>query len=154
VQQLQEENHLRWDSLGEFLALAVSLEDFARKNDNAKLKVIAAALDKANSDFLNNNKSPSRKVGELDTRGSHFYLGMYWAQTLAEQDDDAELKAIFTPVAQQLTDNEAKIVEELNGEQGKPVDLGGYYRPDRDKTSEVMRPSVTLNAVVDALAGN
>jgi isocitrate dehydrogenase len=106
VQQLQEENHLRWDSLGEFLALAVSLEDSAHKKDNAKAMVIAAALDKANSAFLNNNKSPSRKVGELDTRGSHFYLAMYWAQALAAQDDDSELKALFTPVAQQMADNE------------------------------------------------
>ena len=152
VQQLLAENHLRWDSLGEFLALAVSLEDYALKNKNAKGKVIAAALDKANSLYLNNNKSPSRKVGELDTRGSHFYLAMYWAQALAEQNDDAELKAIFTPLAQQLTDNEAKILEELNRVQGKPVDLGGYYRPDKVKTSKVMRPSATLNAVIDGLA--
>ena len=106
MQQLLTENHLRWDSLGEFLALAVSLEDFARKHDNAGAKVIAAALDKANGEFLNTNKSPSRKVGELDTRGSHFYLGLYWAQALAEQDDDAELKALFTPVAQALSEND------------------------------------------------
>jgi isocitrate dehydrogenase len=152
VQQLLAENHLRWDSLGEFLALAVSLEDYARKNNNAKGKVIATALDKANSLYLNNNKSPSRKVGELDARGSHFYLAMYWAQALAEQNDDAELKAIFTPVAQQLTDNEAKILEELNRVQGKPIDLGGYYRPDTVKTSKVMRPSATLNALIDGLA--
>jgi isocitrate dehydrogenase len=152
VQQLQEENHLRWDSLGEFLALAVSLEDFARKNDNAKLKVIAAALDKANSAFLNNDKSPSRKVGELDTRGSHFYLGMYWAQALAEQDDDAELKSIFSPIAQQLTENEAKIVEELNAVQGQSADLGGYYRPDVAMTTAVMRPSTTLNTIIDGMA--
>ena len=153
VQQVLQENHLRWDSLGEFLALAVSLEDFARKTSNDKAQVIAAALDKANSLFLNNNKSPSRKAGELDTRGSHFYLALYWAQALAEQDEDAELKAIFTPVAQQLSDNETKIVDELNAVQGKPADLGGYYRPDRVKTSEVMRPSATLNAVIDGLAG-
>jgi isocitrate dehydrogenase len=153
VQQVLQENHLRWDSLGEFLALAVSLEDFARKTSNDKAQVIAAALDKANSLFLNNNKSPSRKAGELDTRGSHFYLAMYWAQALAEQDQDAELKAIFAPVAQQLADNEAKIVDELNAVQGKPADLGGYYRPDRVKTSQVMRPSATLNAVIDGLAG-
>ena len=152
VQQLLAENHLRWDSLGEFLALAVSLEDYARNNNNAKAKVIAAALDKANSLYLNNNKSPSRKVGELDTRGSHFYLAMYWAQALAEQNGDAELRAIFAPVAQQLTDNEAKIMEELNRVQGRPVDLGGYYRPDKVKTSKVMRPSATLNAVIDGLA--
>ena len=151
VQQVLEENHLRWDSLGEFLALAVSLEDFARKTSNDKAKVIAAALDKANSLFLNNNKSPSRKAGELDTRGSHFYLAMYWAQALAEQNDDADLQAVFTPVAQQLSDNETKIVDELNAVQGKPADLGGYYRPNRELTSKVMRPSVTLNAVIDGL---
>jgi len=153
VQQLMEENHLRWDSLGEFLALAVSLEDFARKTSNDKALVIAAALDKANSAFLNNDKSPSRKVGELDTRGSHFYLALYWAQALAEQDDDADLKAIFAPIAEQLAENEDKIVAELNSVQGKPADLGGYYRPDRDKTTKVMRPSATLNAVIDDLAG-
>ena len=153
VQQLLEENHLRWDSLGEFLALAVSLEDFARKHNNARAKVIAAALDKANGAFLSNNKSPSRKVGELDTRGSHFYLGLYWAQALAEQDDDAELKAQFTPVAQALTDNEAKIIAELNSVQGKAVELGGYYHPDKAKTAQLMRPSASLNAIIDGLAG-
>ena len=153
VQQLMEENHLRWDSLGEFLALAVSLEDYARKTSNEKGLVIAAALDKANSQFLNNDKSPSRKVGELDTRGSHFYLALYWAQALAEQDEDAELKALFTPIAQELADNEATIVEELNAVQGKPADLGGYYRPDKVMISKVMRPSATLNAVIDGLAG-
>jgi len=151
VEQVVEENHLRWDSLGEFLALAVSLEDLAQKTNNNKTKVLAAALDKANSTFLNNDKSPSRKTGELDTRGSHFYLGMYWAQALAEQNDDADLKATFTPVAQQLTDNEAKIVEELNSVQGSAADLGGYYRPNREATSKAMRPSATLNAVVDGL---
>ena len=153
VQQLLAENHLRWDSLGEFLALAVSLEDFARKHNNTGAKVIAAALDKANGVFLNNNKSPSRKVGELDTRGSHFYLGLYWAQALAEQNDDAELKALFTPVAQALSENEAKIVDELNSVQGKPADMGGYYRPDKAKTAQLMRPSASLNAIIDGLAG-
>ena len=153
VQQLMEENHLRWDSLGEFLALAVSLEDFARKHNNARAKVIAAALDKANGAFLNNNKSPSRKAGELDTRGSHFYLGLYWAQALAEQNDDAELKALFIPVAQVLTENEAKIIAELNSVQGKAVELGGYYRPDKAKTAQLMRPSASLNAIIDGLAG-
>ena len=152
VQQLLQENHLRWDSLGEFLALAVSLEDYARKTGNAKAGVIATALDKANSLFLNNNKSPSRKVGELDTRGSHFYLAMYWAQALAEQDDDTELKAVFEPVAQQLADNETRIVEELNAVQGEPAEIGGYYRPDRELTSKVMRPSPTLNTLIDGLA--
>jgi isocitrate dehydrogenase len=152
VQQLLAENHLRWDSLGEFLALAVSLEDLAQKTGSDKARVLAAALDKANSQFLNNNKSPSRKVGELDTRGSHFYLGMYWAQALAEQNDDEALKALFTPVAQQLADNEAKIVTELNEMQGKPADIGGYYRPDKELVSKVMRPSATLNVVIDNLA--
>jgi isocitrate dehydrogenase len=151
VTQLVEENHLRWDSLGEFLALAVSIEDLALKTDNEKAKVLAAALDKANSMFLNNNKSPSRKTGELDIRGSHFYLAMYWAQALAEQTDNEELQTIFTPIAQQLADNEDQIVEELNAVQGKPVDIGGYYRPDKVKAAEVMRPSATLNAVIDSL---
>lgn len=151
VEQLMDENHLRWDSLGEFLALAVSLEDWAQKTSSKKAQVLATALDKANSLFLNNDRSPSRKTGELDTRGSHFYLAMYWAQMLAEQNDDAELKAIFTPVAQQLTDNENKIVEELNSVQGKPADIGGYYRPDQERVKKVMRPSATLNAVVDSL---
>jgi isocitrate dehydrogenase len=151
VTQLVEENHLRWDSLGEFLALAVSIEDLALKTGNEKAKVLAAALDKANSMFLNNNKSPSRKTGELDIRGSHFYLAMYWAQALAEQTDNKELQEIFTPVAQQLADNEDKIVEELNAVQGKAADIGGYYRPDIVKAAEVMRPSATLNAVINSL---
>lgn len=151
VEQLMEENHLRWDSLGEFLALAVSLEDWAQKNNSNKAQVLATALDKANSLFLNNDKSPSRKTGELDTRGSHFYLAMYWAQVLAEQNDDAELKAIFGPVAQQLTDNENKIVEELNSVQGNPADIGGYYRLDQERVKKVMCPSATLNAVIDSL---
>jgi isocitrate dehydrogenase len=151
VQQLLQENHLRWDSLGEFLALAVSLEDLAQKSGNDKIAVLAAALDKANSRFLNNNKSPSRKAGELDTRGSHFYLAMYWAQALAEQDADADLQVQFLPVAQQLADKEAAIVAELNAVQGTPADLGGYYRPDRELTSRIMRPSATLNAVIDSI---
>ena len=151
VTQLVEENHLRWDSLGEFLALAVSIEDLALKTDNEKAKVLAAALDKANSMFLNNNKSPSRKTGELDIRGSHFYLALYWAQALAEQTDNKELQEIFTPVAQQLADNEDKIVEQLNAVQGKAADIGGYYRPDKVKAAEVMRPSATLNAVINSL---
>ena len=151
VTQLVEENHLRWDSLGEFLALAVSIEDLALKTDNEKAKVLAAALDKANSMFLNNNKSPSRKTGELDIRGSHFYLALYWAQALAEQSDNKELQEIFKPVAQQLADNEDKIVEQLNAVQGKAADIGGYYRPDKVKAAEVMRPSATLNAVINSL---
>ena len=151
VQQLLQENHLRWDSLGEFLALAVSIEDLAQKTGNSKAQVMANALDRANSQFLNNNKSPSRKCGELDTRGSHFYLAMYWAQALAVQDDDADLKEAFTPVAEQMTTNEDKIVNELNEVQGEGADIGGYYRPDTEKTSKVMRPSATLNSVIDAL---
>jgi isocitrate dehydrogenase len=151
VQQVLEENHLRWDSLGEFLALAVSLEDLAQKTGNSKVAVLAAALDKANSQYLNNNKAPLRKAGELDTRGSHFYLAMYWAQALAEQDDDGDLQAVFTPIAKQLTDNEATIVAELNAAQGGPAELGGYYRPDRTLVSRVMRPSATLNTVIDSL---
>ncbi|MGB5425842.1 MAG: NADP-dependent isocitrate dehydrogenase, partial [Gammaproteobacteria bacterium] len=151
VQQLQAENHLRWDSLGEFLALAVSLEDLAQKTASRKIQVLADALDKANSQFLNANKSPSRKVGELDTRGSHFYLAMYWAQALAEQTTDSELRTLFAPIARQLSDNEQGIVAELNGVQGQPADLGGYYRPDKALTTKVMRPSGTLNAVIDSL---
>lgn len=152
VEQVLTENHLRWDSLGEFLALAVSLEDLANKTGSEKIKVLAAALDKANSQFLNNDKSPSRKVGELDTRGSHFYLAMYWAQALAEQDENSELKAIFTPVAEQLTSNETTIVDELNSAQGKPVDFGGYYHPNKELVSQVMRASASFNAVIDGLS--
>ena len=151
VQQLQAENHLRWDSIGEFLALAVSLEDLAQKTSSSKIQVLATALDKANSRFLNTNKSPSRKCGELDTRGSHFYLAMYWAQALSEQGYDMDIQAIFTPVAKQLTDNEHTIVAELNSVQGHPAELGGYYRPDKAMTLKVMRPSDTLNKVIDSL---
>ena len=151
VEQVLQENHLRWDSLGEFLALAVSLEDLAQKTSNNKAKVLAEALDKANSLFLNNNKSPSRNSGELDTRGSHFYLSMYWSQALAEQNDDSELKNIFTPVAEQLTSNEDKIISELTSVQGKSVELGGYYLPDKNLVTQVMRASDTLNTIVDSL---
>ena len=151
VEQVLTENHLRWDSLGEFLALAVSLEDLSQKTSSSKIKVLAEALDKANSQFLNNDKSPSRKVGELDTRGSHFYLAMYWAQALAEQNDDKSLKDTFIPIAEQLSSNESKIVDELNKVQGKPVDLGGYYRPNKELVSKVMRASDTLNTVIDSI---
>lgn len=151
VQQLVEQNHLRWDSLGEFLALAVSLEDLAQKTDNAKAQVLAETLDQANSKFLSNNKSPSRKVGELDTRGSHFYLAMYWAQALAEQSKDKNLQETFAQVAKQLTDNETKIVGELNSAQGKAVDIGGYFHSDKEKAARVMRPSASFNAVIDSL---
>jgi isocitrate dehydrogenase len=151
VEQLLKENHLRWDSLGEFLALAVSLEDLAQKTNNKKAEVLAAALNKANSQFLNTNKSPSRKVGELDTRGSHFYLAMYWAQALAEQNQDSELQTKFTAIAQQLSDNENKIVNELNAVQGKAVDIGAYYQPNSELASQVMRPSACFNAVINQL---
>jgi isocitrate dehydrogenase len=150
VQQLQKENYLRWDSLGEFLALGVSLEELAIKTTNAKAKVLAQALDRAIGLFLENNKSPARKVGEIDNRGSHFYLALYWARALAEQTEDRELAAKFAKLSKQLSDNETKIVRELLDAQGKPVDLGGYYHFDDDKTSKVMRPSATLNAAIDS----
>jgi isocitrate dehydrogenase len=152
VQQLLEENHLRWDSLGEFLAVAVSIEDLAIKTGNNKARLLAAALDKANGKFLNNDKSPSRKVGELDTRGSHFYLAMYWAQALAGQDDESEMKEAFTPLAHQLSENETKIIDELSSVQGQPVDLGGYYRSDDDKANKIMRPSMTLNSIINSVS--
>ena len=148
VQQFQEEGYLRWDSLGEFLALAVSLEHLAQTQKNPKAQVLADTLDQANGKILDNNKSPARKVGEIDNRGSHFYLAMYWAQALAAQDKDPELKAKFTPLAKALTENEAKITGELVAAQGKPVDMGGYYDPDFTKTSKAMRPSTTLNAAL------
>jgi isocitrate dehydrogenase len=152
VQQFVEENHLRWDSLGEFLALAASLEHFGKVTNNAKALVFAKTLDQANGKFLDEDKSPSRKVGELDNRGSHFYLALYWAQALAEQTDDAELQAIFAKLAKLLGENEEKIVGELNGAQGVAVDLGGYYRPNRDLVSKAMRPSATLNAALASIA--
>jgi isocitrate dehydrogenase len=150
VQQLVEENHLRWDSLGEFLALAVSLEDEGIKTGNAKAKLVATALDAATGKLLENNKGPSPKTGQLDNRGSQFYLTLYWAQALAEQSADKDLAARFAPLAKVLAANEKKIVDELNAVQGKPVDIGGYYFPDRQKVSAAMRPSPTFNA---ALAG-
>jgi len=152
VQQFLEENHLRWDSLGEFLALAESLEHFGTVTNNAKAKVFADTLGQANGKFLDSNKSPSRKAGELDNRGSHFYLALYWAEALAGQDADAELKARFAPVAEQLRAAEAEIVAELNAVQGKPVDIGGYYRPDGALTSSAMRPSATFNRILDAIS--
>ncbi len=151
VQQVQEENHLRWDSLGEFLALAVSLEEMGIKNDNPDAKLMAKALDAATGQLLENNKSPSRKVGELDNRGSHFYLAMYWAQYLAEQTEDTALAQRFVPLAKALTENEDKIVTELAEAQGKPADLGGYYHPDMAKVDAVMRPSKTLNDILASL---
>ena len=148
VQQLLEENHLRWDSLGEFLALAVSLEHFSEVNNNQKAKILADALDNATGKLLDNNKSPSRKAGELDNRGSHYYLAMYWAQELANQNEDQDLKAEFTPIAKALADNEAKIVSELNDIQGYPADIGGYYEPNETLINEVMRPSKTFNTIL------
>ncbi len=150
VQQLVEENHLRWDSLGEFLALAVSLEDLGIKTGNEKAKVLAKTLDAATGKLLDNNKNPSPKTGQLDNRGSQFYLAMYWAQELAAQTQDKELAARFTSLAKGLTDNEQKITDELKAVQGKPVDIGGYYLADRAKVTAVMRPSATLNAVLEA----
>ncbi|WP_203258859.1 NADP-dependent isocitrate dehydrogenase [Hyunsoonleella ulvae] len=147
VQQLLEENHLRWDSLGEFLALAVSLEHYAEVNDNAKAKILGEALDNATEQLLENKKGPSRKVNELDNRGSHFYLAMYWAQELANQDNDAELKAEFASIAKSLSDNEDTIVKELIDIQGEPTDLGGYYEPT-DVADAIMRPSTTFNAII------
>lgn len=151
VQQLVEQNHLRWDSLGEFLALAVSLEDIAEKNNNPKAKVLADALDDANVKYLSEKKSPSRKAGELDNRGTHFYLAMFWAQALAEQNADPELKAKFSEIATKLSENESKIVSELNEMQGNAVDIGGYYSPDDEKASAVMRPCKTFNDIVDTI---
>ena len=151
VQQFLEQGHLRWDSLGEFLALQVSIEDEARKANNAHGAVLAKALDRANGKFLESNKSPSRKVGELDNRGSHFYLALYWAQVLADQTEDKALQAKFRPVAEQLEANEARIIEELRQAEGKPVDIGGYYHPNPLLASRAMRPSPTLNAILDAI---
>ncbi|EIN5951618.1 NADP-dependent isocitrate dehydrogenase [Vibrio cholerae] len=149
VQQVQKENHLRWDSLGEFLALAASLEHLSVVTGNHKAQVLADALDKATGKFLDMNKSPSRRVGEIDNRGSHFYLATYWAQALAEQTADADLAAEFAPIAKALEEKEAQIVAELNGVQGKPGDLGGYYAPEFAKVAPLMRPSSTFNAIID-----
>ena len=152
VQQFLEEDYLRWDSLGEFLAMAASLEHLSNRYNNAAAGVLAKTLDQANGKFLDSNKSPARKVGEIDNRGSHFYLAMYWAQALAEQNDDAALKTKFAPLAKALTENEAKIVGELNGAQGKSVDIHGYYHPDIKLISAAMRPSKTFNDALAALA--
>jgi isocitrate dehydrogenase len=151
VQQFLEEDYLRWDSLGEFLALAASLEHLAEQTGNGSAAVLAAALDQANGLILDNNRSPARKVGELDNRGSHFYLALYWAQALAAQDKDAGLKAKFAPLAKALTEGEATIIGELNGAQGKAIDIGGYYHPDLAKAGPAMRPSATFNAAIATL---
>ncbi len=151
VQQFVKEGYLRWDSLGEFSALAASLEHLAVTFKNDKAKILADTLDQAIAKFLDNNKSPARKVGQIDNRGSQFYLALYWAQALADQSSDAELKSKFAAIASQLIANEAKINEELLAAQGKPVDMGGYYHPDFEKTSRAMRPSATFNAIIDAM---
>jgi isocitrate dehydrogenase len=151
VQQLVKEDYLRWDSLGEFLALAVSFEHLAQSTDNARAQVLADTLDRATGTFLDENKSPARKVGSIDNRGSHFYLALYWAEELAAQSDDAELAADFGDLAKRLRDNESTINDELIGVQGSPADIGGYYRPDGEKASEVMRPSKTLNEALASL---
>jgi isocitrate dehydrogenase len=151
VQQFVSEGHLRWDSLGEFLALAVSLEDLARKSENPRCQVLADALGKATETFLNNDKSPRRRVGELDTRGSHFFMTLYWAEAVATQTDDEALAQSFQPVAAALRDNETKILQELSRTQGGPIDLGGYYQPDCVKASAAMRPSETLNQIIASI---
>ncbi|MDH4185371.1 MAG: NADP-dependent isocitrate dehydrogenase [Nitrospira sp.] len=152
VQQFQEEGYLRWDSLGEFLALAASLEHLAKVANNSAAKMLADTLDQANAKFLESNKSPARKVGEIDNRGSHFYLSLYWAQALAQQTQDKNLQARFVKIAKEMADNESKINAELLAAQGKPVDVGGYYHPDDAKAAKAMRPSATLNAIIDAIA--
>jgi isocitrate dehydrogenase len=151
VQQFQKEGYLRWDSLGEFSAFAASLEFVANTFKNSKVAVMAETLDQAIAKFLDNDKSPARKVGQIDNRGSHFYLAYYWAEALAAQTKDKELQARFTQIAKQLAENEAKINGELIGAQGKPVDMGGYYHPDKVKTTAAMRPSATFNAIISAL---
>jgi isocitrate dehydrogenase len=152
VQQFTEENFLRWDSLGEFFALAASLEHLGISQNHAKAKVLASTLDEANGRFLETDKSPARKVGAgIDNRGSHFYLALYWAQALAAQNQDAELKALFTPVAEKLASSETQIVSELVGVQGKPADIGGYFRPDPEKAAAALRPSQTFNSILGSL---
>ena len=148
VQQFVEEGHLRWDSIGEFAALGASLEHLGETRQNEKAAILARTLDQATGTVLDNNRSPSRKVGEIDNKGSHFYLMLYWAQALAAQDQDADLKRHFAPIAQRLESSEAKIVEELDAVQGHAVDLGGYYHPDPEKVKAAMRSSRTLNAVI------
>ncbi len=151
VQQFVKEGHLRWDSLGEFLALTVSLEHMAKTTDNKRAMLLSTTLDKAIAKYLENRKSPSRKAGELDNRGTHFYLAMYWAQTLAEQTEDAELNAKFNEVASQLQENETKILSEIASAEGKATEMGGYYKPNKELVAKAMRPSVTLNAIIDAI---
>ncbi|MBI9099647.1 MAG: NADP-dependent isocitrate dehydrogenase, partial [Spirochaetaceae bacterium] len=151
VQQFEKEGHLRWDSLGEFLALTVSLEHLGNTFNNSKALVLAETLDLATEKVLENGKSPSRKVNEIDNRGSHFYLALYWAQALAEQTKDSELQSVFAPVAEELLEKEPLIAEELMRAQGRPVDIGGYYVPDEDLKAKAMRPSQTFNAILAKL---
>ena len=154
VQQFNEEGHLRWDSLGEFLALAVSLDHFGTSTGNTKANVLGATLDDATVKFLENRKSPSRKVGELDNRGSHFYLSMYWAEALSNQSEDAELKSAFEGIATEMKNQESAIVNELNEAQGETIDLDGYYFPNPDKVAKAMRPSATLNSILKSISAN
>jgi len=151
VQQFEQENHLRWDSLGEFLAMAVSLEHMAENFDNNKAQILAAALNDATTKYLLENRSPSRKAGEHDNRGSHYYLALYWAQALADQNEDEELKVEFFAIAESLGSNEGKIVSELMEVQCRPIDIGGYYRPDDEKAMAAMRPSQTFNDIIDQI---
>jgi isocitrate dehydrogenase len=151
VEQLVAENHLRWDSLGEFLALAASFEHLAQTTGNARAQILADTLDRATATLLNENRSPGRRVGQLDTRGSHFYLALFWAEELASQSQDPELAAAFSPLAKALRANESAIADELLAVQGAPTDLGGYYRPDAAKTESVMRPSKTFNGILASL---
>ena len=151
VQQFLEEGHLRWDSLGEFCALVASFEHVGEVFKNDKAKLLAETLDQAIGQHMEHDRAPSRRVNELDTRGSHFYLALYWAQALASQTNDLELQARFKPVAEQMAANEEKIIQELNDAQGQPVDIGGYYHPNQEMAASAMRPSGTLNAIVDTL---
>jgi len=151
VEQFLQDNYLRWDSLGEFFALAASLEHLSQTANAPKAKVLADTLDAATGKFLEHDRSPGRKLGTIDNRGSHFYLALYWAQELAAQTQDPELSKIFAPVAASLTLNEGKVVSELNAVQGKPVDLGGYYQPDDAKATAALRPSATLNQILASL---
>ncbi|MBV9355032.1 MAG: NADP-dependent isocitrate dehydrogenase, partial [Chloroflexi bacterium] len=154
VQQLLKEDYLRWDSLGEFLALAVSFELLAQRTGNKRAALLAATLDRATGTLLNENKSPSRRLGGIDNRGSHFYLALYWAQELASQSEDLELKTLFAPLARRLAEQESTIVQELLAVQGSPVDIGGYYQPDPDLAAKVMRPSKTFNEVLASLGSS
>jgi isocitrate dehydrogenase len=151
VQQFVKEGHLRWDSLGEFLALTMSLEHLANATSNKRAMLLSTTLDKAVAKYLENRKSPSRKAGELDNRGTHFFLAMYWAETLAEQTEDAELQTKFKEVAKQLQENETKILSEIAAAEGKATEIGGYFKPNKDLVAKAMRPSVTLNSIIDAI---